>query len=136
MDTPSSCAPTDTGTPADITTFVVDPLRDKVLLRLTGAVALPVGSMIELPDGSIARVSALRLNASNAKDPTLLVQVTRSRQPSQIQTCQRSSFVRQGRAAPASWRPTEAGQHAVSCPPGTLYHQATSPVFRSPSFGS
>nr|CEL17541.1 hypothetical protein [Kibdelosporangium sp. MJ126-NF4]CTQ91233.1 hypothetical protein [Kibdelosporangium sp. MJ126-NF4] len=66
--------------PADVTTLICDPLRGEVLLRLAGPVVLPPGSLVELADGTMARVSSLRLDASNADQPKLIVHVTCSHQ--------------------------------------------------------
>lgn len=71
----------DSATPAEVTTLICDPLRDEVLLRLAGPVVLPPGSLVELAGGQVARVSSLRLNASNADRPELIVHVTCSRHP-------------------------------------------------------
>ncbi|RSM85280.1 hypothetical protein DMH04_18510 [Kibdelosporangium aridum] len=77
-DTHSSHAAEDLDVPSAVTTVIHDPLRDEILLRLTGAVMLPPGSLVDLPGGEIARVSAVRLNLCDAHNPTLVVHVTRS----------------------------------------------------------
>jgi hypothetical protein len=65
--------------PAEITTLICDPLNDQVLLRLPGAVVLPVDTLINLPGDEIGRVPSLRLDAVEISRPNLAVQVVRSR---------------------------------------------------------
>jgi hypothetical protein len=63
---------------AEVTTLICDPLNDQILLRLPGAVVLPVGTLIDLPGDQVGRVASLRLNAVDAARPSLIVQVVRS----------------------------------------------------------
>ena len=79
--TPSSSSSIGTTPIGAVTTVVHDPLHDEVLLRLAGAVLLPLGSLVELPDGTAATVSAVRLDARDAGNPAVVLQVTRPYPP-------------------------------------------------------
>jgi hypothetical protein len=77
LSTPPSDEPS-VECPAEVTTLICDPLSDQVLLRLPGAVVLPVGTLIDLPGDQVGRVASLRLDAVDAARPNLIVQVVRS----------------------------------------------------------
>jgi hypothetical protein len=68
---------------ADVTTLIHDPLRDEVVLKLAGAVALPPGTVVELPGGHVARVASLRLVTDGTTQAQLIVQIVRSHQMTQ-----------------------------------------------------
>ncbi|UJW31050.1 hypothetical protein L3Q67_38635 [Saccharothrix sp. AJ9571] len=57
-----------------ITTVIRDQLRGEELVRLPGAVCLPPGSVIDLPDGVIARVTTMRLVVQDAASAELVIQ--------------------------------------------------------------
>lgn len=82
MTTTPSTPSTPSTTVHTVHTVVHDPLRDEVLLRLAGPVVLPLGSLVELPDGTAATVSAVRLDARDGGKPAVVVQVTRPYPPS------------------------------------------------------
>ncbi|ONI85361.1 hypothetical protein ALI144C_13820 [Actinosynnema sp. ALI-1.44] len=66
--------------PVEVTTLVKDPVRDEVLIRLQGAVVLPVGSVVELAGGENARVASIRLAAQDTARAQLVIHVVRSQQ--------------------------------------------------------
>jgi hypothetical protein len=60
---------------ADVVTVVRDQMQDRVLLRCRGAVVLPAGTVIETPDGEIARVVSVRLVASTPQTAQVVINV-------------------------------------------------------------